>query len=384
MKIAYLSNNYDTSNINFKHGWAYYLTRSFKDIGVELVIVPAYEPFYLKLLKIKQRLLKIIFGKNNPWSRITYLQKYEAKKRAKFLKSIDYDACFTFGSISTAYLKIDKPLYFYTDAVFASLLDKYENFSNMSTSYIRQANLSEKMAFDNARRVFLSSNWAAKEAAVIYGVDPKKMVIAEFGANLEKILPHDEIISNIEQKSLDIINFVFIGWDWKRKGALQAIEIVNELRSRGINVKLTFVGCEPEYSKEKYDFVEVTGYLKKDSEEGALRFNSILLKSHFFIMLSKYETFGQVYCEANAFGIPCIGADVLGVSTVIKDGVNGLLINPDDEIEKIVERIFELIIDKEKYITLCKSSLNKYETRLNWNTCAQTIYRTIIETKDEA
>jgi phosphatidylinositol alpha-1,6-mannosyltransferase len=59
---------------------------------------------------------------------------------------------------------------------------------------------------------------------------------------------------------------------------------------------------------------------------------------------SNYEGFGITYLEANACGVPVIGADSGGVADAIVDGVTGFLIPPDD-VPALADRLHRLLSD---------------------------------------
>lgn len=59
---------------------------------------------------------------------------------------------------------------------------------------------------------------------------------------------------------------------------------------------------------------------------------------------ANYEGFGITYLEANACGVPVIGADSGGVADAIVDGETGYLIPPDD-VPALAERILRLLGD---------------------------------------
>jgi len=70
-----------------------------------------------------------------------------------------------------------------------------------------------------------------------------------------------------------------------------------------------------------------------------------------FIMPSRviegdYEGFGIVYLEANLAGKPVIAGRSGGIQDVVKDGINGLLVNPES-IDEICETIVKLAHDKD-------------------------------------
>ena len=51
----------------------------------------------------------------------------------------------------------------------------------------------------------------------------------------------------------------------------------------------------------------------------------------FYAMPSRSEGMGRVFIEAARCGKPRVGTKVAGIPTVITDGVDGLLVPPDDE-----------------------------------------------------
>ena len=54
-----------------------------------------------------------------------------------------------------------------------------------------------------------------------------------------------------------------------------------------------------------------------------------------------FEGFGIVYLEANSYSKPVIAGDSGGVRDAVKDGVNGLLVNPES-VEEIKNAIIKL------------------------------------------
>ncbi len=50
-----------------------------------------------------------------------------------------------------------------------------------------------------------------------------------------------------------------------------------------------------------------------------------------FVAPSLFESFGLIYLEAMQHGVPVVGSAVGGVPDVVRDGIDGLLVPPDDE-----------------------------------------------------
>jgi glycosyltransferase involved in cell wall biosynthesis len=63
-----------------------------------------------------------------------------------------------------------------------------------------------------------------------------------------------------------------------------------------------------------------------------------------FVMPSCQEGFGVVFLEAMAYGKPVIGGDHGGTPDIIRDGVNGFLVEYGD-VEALADRIIRLLTD---------------------------------------
>ncbi len=121
---------------------------------------------------------------------------------------------------------------------------------------------------------------------------------------------------------------VLLGQITPGKGQHEAIEAVNILRARGLNVRLTLMGSEhnPSYSKCIHDLIE------KYNLAGIVKFLGFsptplsYLKSADVVMVcSSNEAFGRVTVEAMKLSRPVVGACAAGTAELIKDGVTGLL-----------------------------------------------------------
>lgn len=102
--------------------------------------------------------------------------------------------------------------------------------------------------------------------------------------------------------------------------------------ARGLDARLVLAGRGPlqgtleALSKqlEISDRVSFLGFVPHENVPSLMRKLDILVNC------SRSESFGVVICEASASGIPVIVTDVGGVREVVKDGVTGRLIPPDD------------------------------------------------------
>jgi glycosyltransferase involved in cell wall biosynthesis len=177
---------------------------------------------------------------------------------------------------------------------------------------------------------------------------------------------------------VDKCKLLFLGVDWFRKGGDIALEVARELKRSGLNVELTIVGCQP-FNESPPDFVTTLGFISKNTGLGVNKINKLIAESHFLIVPSRAEAYGNVFCEANSFGVPCISTKVGGIPTIIKDRVNGKVFEKDAYLTEYCTYIHNLFSKYSEYKSLALSSFNEYQSRLNWSTTAKTAKNLLVD-----
>ena len=395
MKIAFLMNHFDTTNIpkNPRH-IGYYITKHLKRHGAEVEIIPPAVPkateFYYK---IKQAYYKYFLKKRHlRYSEIRLIQE-EAKIRSEILKKSNADFTFSFGPIASAFLETDKKIAYWTDSTVAGLLGYHPDFLNLTKSTIKNTDYLERLCIARSSVVFLTSNWAKDIAIKAYSNITEdssfnfftknnnqkisdKMVIAPFGANIDNDHSEEQIVNFIQRRLLsDEIKILFISYSWLVKGGDIAVEIVKRINEKGHRAKLIIIGCNPELPPELMKYVEIIGSI--DKINNFEKMNSFLENSFFYLSPARAENFGHALVEANSFGVPSISTITGGVTDVIKNGINGQLFDLNASIDEFADYIINTFEDKEKYRQLCLSSFNEYKTRLNWNYGTKIVYDTL-------
>jgi len=165
---------------------------------------------------------------------------------------------------------------------------------------------------------------------------------------------YKELSSKIIDTNKAGINIVSVGEVKNRKGAHFTLEALNQIKKDSPH-KITFnvVGTLYEdslYHKNllkkirEFNLEENVFFHGKVSDDKLL---DLYNKSNIFIMLSqnidnKFEGFGIVYLEANAFGIPVIGSIGTGAQEAILDGETGYLVNPKNT-EEIIGSVNKIL-----------------------------------------
>lgn len=286
----------------------------------------------------------------------------------KKLKKQHFDCIFApRSSTEIALLKTPIPIVYYSDATFSSLYNYYEWFSNFMRISEREGNRIEKAALNNSALSVFSSEWAARSAINDYHIDASKVSVVPMGPNLEQI-PGRELALRPREK--DKCRLLFIGVEWERKGGQIAFDALQALKAKGINASLTMVGCTPPSAVQDAD-LQVIPRLNKANHAEYEKFVELLSTHHFFILPTRAECFGVVFCEASAFGLPSITTDTGGIPSAVRNGVNGYRLPLTATGREYAERIASLFTDYDNsYVPLSISSRNIFEKELNWDAFA--------------
>jgi glycosyltransferase involved in cell wall biosynthesis len=259
-----------------------------------------------------------------------------------------------------------KPIVLWTDAPLAALIGLYPYMSNLCNETRRNIYRWEAMAFDRCELIVFSSDWAADIARRHYPRSAHKIAVIPWGANLDRVPDRSTVHTAIEHRSHTTLELVFLGQEWERKGGVLALEIVAALRDRHLPVRLTVIGSTPTIPTDLAPHVRLCGYLNKHNTTDRDRLQQALLQSHFLLLPTRAETYGMVFCEAAAFGLPAIATQMGGIPTIIRDGVSGYTFGLEATAEEYATTIATLWHDRDRYCSLAHQARHEFETRLNW------------------
>jgi glycosyltransferase involved in cell wall biosynthesis len=373
MKISYVT----TGDVKDVHAWSGLIFHIFNALQVNGNDVECIDKLRCKptfLSKIRYAVARLR-GKKYLWQREFSIAKSFA---TEILERIDpnTDVIFSAGSLPIALLKTNKKIVFYADANFVSMVDYYEWFSNLSKRSIMLGNTLEKQALENCDLAIYSSDWAAQSAIKDYGINPQKVKVVPFGANIECSRTEKDVEAIFDAKSKDVCNLLFVGVDWERKGGNIALEAAKILHEKGVNVCLDIVGVK-DCPVELPNYVVNHGFISKSTEEGKKKINGLFEKAHFFLLPTRAECFGVVFSEAASFGLPSISTKTGGIATVINDNINGKTFDLSSSPTEYADYITDLFNNPTMYRELALSSFHDYKNRLNWEVSGQAILELI-------
>jgi glycosyltransferase involved in cell wall biosynthesis len=376
MKAAYVT-AYNASDVHSWSGIPAYMSQASTHSGFNLEYIGDLAEAMSFLFKAKTLFYRKLMRQNYFRDREPSILDSYAKQIGNALVHSDSELVFSPGTIPIAHLETDKPIVFWTDATFASLVDFYPDYSNLCAETLRKGHQMEREALSRCRLAIYSSHWAAKSAIRDYGVDPEKVKVVPFGANIECSRNREDIARITARKDFRICKLLLVGVDWFRKGGDMALRVAERLNQQGVETELHVVGCSPPV--EPPDFVTLHGYVSKKTEAGVKTLNRVFSESHFFILPSRAECYGIVLAEASSFGLPCLATHIGGIPTAVSNGKNGwtfsLDANPDDYCEYIA-RYMAAPLD---YAQLAASTFEHYAEKLNWLAAGQAVRNLVHE-----
>ena len=149
----------------------------------------------------------------------------------------------------------------------------------------------------------------------------------------------------------------------QEKGIINLIQAFSKLSPRYPKFRLLIaVGKPPDNLKTEFDraYEMLLGYIRLHNIEAKTIVKMFKLNempevyggSDVFTLPSENETFGQVFIEAMACGLPVIGTKVGGIPEIISDSYNGYLIPPNDSsiLAQMIEKLMNDRSTRNKFI----------------------------------
>jgi glycosyltransferase involved in cell wall biosynthesis len=157
----------------------------------------------------------------------------------------------------------------------------------------------------------------------------------------------------------------------ERKGCKYLIDAFKKLTARFENISLTVAGGGPLLNemKKRAENLNISDHIIFTGVVAHSDMLKYMASCDIFIMPSWDEAFGVVYLEAMSQKKPVIGTEDEGITDVVIDGVNGLLVKPRD-VDSIVGKLGMLIEDEALRKTLGEKGFESAR-ELTWESNAR-------------
>ena len=221
------------------------------------------------------------------------------------------------------------------------------------------ARLVSSCYYKKADKIISVSSFTKKHLINHFPDTKNKTEVVTNGINLDNFVlrPESNEDYNIN-KNNKIKQILFVGEVKNHKGLKEAIEALKIYKENyDNNFLFNIVGFYKENDSYYRDLIKLIGiYNLKDNivfygriKEEKLK--ELYHKADLFLMLSintgkKFEGFGLVYLEANAYGVPCIGSVNSGAIDAILNGENGFTVSPEKSFN--IAKKIDLVLNKNK------------------------------------
>lgn len=191
------------------------------------------------------------------------------------------------------------------------------------------------------------------DCKIIHNGVPKDVCISEKEFEINKTIKS-------KRKGLSIICV-------SRLAYLKRIDILIKAMAKLDDVELKIIG----EGSQRQELEKLVCDLKLDKKVSFLGFinNSEIGKyirnADIFVLPSISDSFGIVFLEAMANGLPVVGARAGGVGDIIKDGYNGFLVKPLS-VDELIIAISRFIDSKDLSFKLGKNGLETVKNNFLW------------------
>jgi starch synthase len=226
-------------------------------------------------------------------------------------------------------------------------------------------------------------------------INPKNIQVIPNGVNGElPVLSPKEIQAVFDKYGIPkVANYIIFLGDATnpRKGAYEAVQAFRQMRDKyypdthliivgpwGHRLKTTPALFTLLNKMAKARHITATGYVN-EYEKAALLTGSDLLVSP-----TTYEAFGIVLAEALYCGIPVVATKIGGVPYVVRDKVDGLLVNGQDNIPGFAKACAEILKDKNRAQEMGRRGRERVQKMFRWDKAAEKtlkLYQKLLDKK---
>jgi glycosyltransferase involved in cell wall biosynthesis len=353
-------------------GAEYQFLRALKRIGFEVEIIGPFQSRMSILERGIRKFHRLIFGRRYlrfPVSTSIFCSRYVEQH----IEGSDelYDLIFChYPSILSAF-RSSAPVVFRVDSPVAAW---QKECRELGRGLARVAFLQEHLSIRMSAGVISHSDWAVRSLVADYGLDQSKVKMFPNPAALpESVVPTAEHVGEIRTTVGRPLRLLFVGRDPIRKGLAMAKEVCHQLNLLGLPSHLTVVGLNGD-DTEQCSFV---GYLNKSQRTELVKYVDILLKHDLLLHPAQFDPSPIATSEAAAFGMPVVTNSSGGLSTSVKNGISGIVLQREATASEYARAIVDLTAETSQFSDLCLKARARFESELNWTTAQEELRKAL-------
>ena len=215
----------------------------------------------------------------------------------------------------------------------------------------------ERQALQVAAHIFTRGEFVRQAIITDYGIAPEKITTVGGGVNFAQL-------PSSQPPRVTAPTALFIGKELYRKGGdrvLKAFALARQKCPTARLLLLTAHAIPANLSTAGVEHIAPTWERRKIA--------ALYRQAHVFVMPSRLETWGDVFLEAMAYSLPCIGMADEGMAEIIDDNKTGSLIPLADEetiISILADRLVQLFENETMRQQWGAAARRKVETFYTW------------------
>jgi glycosyltransferase involved in cell wall biosynthesis len=209
----------------------------------------------------------------------------------------------------------------------------------------------------------LALNNKAKQELVFIGVPENKITILPIGIDINKFS-----FTPFAKKDSKNIELLALGYLHKRKGTELVIKALQLVKKNCPSVHLTIIGDGPQRT-ELENLASKLDLKKNITFAGFVNYEQLVKyyqKSHILVSMSRAESWGQVYIDAMACGLPIITSKNDGSNEIVVDGKFGYLVDKEDY-KALADKTLHLINNFDLMAKLGRCARQEVENKYDWD-----------------
>lgn len=357
----------DPADVRSYSGTPFHLAHFLERAGNQVRMLGPYPLRHRTIVRAHNRLRRMLTRKDILWERHRLIaDQYPEIVQQYVDRHPDLDLLLATSVFYVARVKTSLPVVFWADTTVAGVIGRYQRYQSLSARTQRRAHAVEQDALSACDLAIFSNRWAAELAMGTYELDPGKVRVMTYGANLLQVPDQAEMLRLLAHRDAVQVKLIALGFDWQRKGMARAVEVTTELRKRGLDARLQIVGCQPPAGFVTPPYVSLLGKISKYSPDGVKRLELLLGASHLLVLPTEAECAAVALAEANAYGVPFVSTNVGGNASLVRQDFNGMLLPLDASIADWADAAMRILHDRATYERFCWQAYNYFHQQLSW------------------
>ena len=234
-----------------------------------------------------------------------------------------------------------------------------------------------RVVLDHAGALLIGSRSFAEEVRANHGTPPERFLIVPGAVDASRFRPRADWRAG-EWVDAARPTILYHGRVDRRKGALDLLDAFATLRRRGHPVaqrtRLLYSGIGPD-SAAVAERVGTLGLAEAFTSLGYVHYDdvpAVYRRADLFASPTYSEGFSNTILEAMAAGLPIVSCHAVGVVDCLRDGENGLLVQPGD-IHSLADALARLLDDAPLRRRLAECACEEVHRLYSWPVVARQI-----------